>query len=409
MDDLSSANERLKTAHDNRERDYAAQIIEQEDCENELTKRMDELNKKKHEVAKANGNTEAGDDDLVEINAGGKVIAAKRSTLTQLKGTRLEALFSGRWDKKLQRDGNGRIFLDVNPKCFQAIVDYLNELTISSVDDPPAFPCVDDEHKYILRHQMELFGLMDQMSMLQMLDSNIVKDETKATQLCDWLKEDESHGELRLLYRSSRDGRDDSIFHSKCDNMGCTLTIIETTDGYVFGGYSNTAWSCSQSAAAAANKAFLFALSGSCISPCKMKLKNSNDTWGIYNHSSYGPTFGGGHDLVVQGQDVYPTIGSSYEVCPNYDLTSGNRYTIKEMEVFQVTAAQTPATKKAHHKTSKVEPITRFSKDINDALEQNKSVFYRQSQKCSTLKRASTTNKHLLINLHVEIQKMLLC
>ena len=215
---------------------------------------------------------------------------------------------------------------------------------------------------------MELFGLMDQMSMLQMLDSNIVKDETKATQLCDWLKEDESHGELRLLYRSSRDGRDDSIFHSKCDNMGCTLTIIETTDGYVFGGYSNTAWSCSQSAAAAANKAFLFALSGSCISPCKMKLKNSNDTWGIYNHSSYGPTFGGGHDLVVQGQDVYPTIGSSYEVCPNYDLTSGNRYTIKEMEVFQVTAAQTPATKKAHHKTSKVEPITRFSKDINDAL-----------------------------------------
>ena len=256
----------------------------------------------------------------------------------------------------------------VNPKCFQTIVDYLNELTISSVDDPPAFPCVDDEHKYILRHQMELFGLMDQMSMLQMLDSNIVKDETKATQLCDWLKEDESHGELRLLYRSSRDGRDDSIFHSKCDNMGCTLTIIETTDGYVFGGYSNTAWSCSQSAAAAANKAFLFALSGSCISPCKMKLKNSNDTWGIYNHSSYGPTFGGGHDLVVQGQDVYPTIGSSYEVCPNYDLTSGNRYTIKEMEVFQVTAAQTPATKKAHHKTSKVEPITRFSKDINDAL-----------------------------------------
>ena len=295
----------------------------------------------------------------------------------------------------------------VNPKCFQTIVDYLNELTISSVDDPPAFPCVDDEHKYILRHQMELFGLMDQMSMLQMLDSNIVKDETKATQLCDWLKEDESHGELRLLYRSSRDGRDDSIFHSKCDNMGCTLTIIETTDGYVFGGYSNTAWT-DIGEWAVANKAFLFALSGRDVSPCKMKLKNPNDMYGIYNCSSHGPTFGEGHDMFIRGQDVYPTIGSSYEVCPYYELTSGIRYTIKEMEVFQITD-KSPAKEKAHHKTSKVEPITRFSKDINDALEQNKSVFYRQSQKCSTLKRASTTNKHLLINLHVEIQKMLLC
>ena len=28
------------------------------------------------------------------------------------------ALFSGRWDKKLQRDGNGRIFLDGKPKMF---------------------------------------------------------------------------------------------------------------------------------------------------------------------------------------------------------------------------------------------------------------------------------------------------
>ena len=45
-----------------------------------------------------------------------------------MKGTRLEALFSGRWDKKLSRDGHGRIFLDVDPTCFQAIVDYLSEM-----------------------------------------------------------------------------------------------------------------------------------------------------------------------------------------------------------------------------------------------------------------------------------------
>ena len=90
MNDLSSANKRLKTAHDNGERDYDAHIKQLDDSESMLTKRMDELKKKKREVAKTNGNLDAGDDDLVEINAGGKVIAAKRSTLTQLEGTRLE-------------------------------------------------------------------------------------------------------------------------------------------------------------------------------------------------------------------------------------------------------------------------------------------------------------------------------
>jgi hypothetical protein len=54
--------------------------------------------------------------------------------LARFKGTKLEALFSGRWDQRLQNDSAGRIFLDVNPLCFQAIVDYLNDdITMSTV------------------------------------------------------------------------------------------------------------------------------------------------------------------------------------------------------------------------------------------------------------------------------------
>ena len=90
MDDLINTNKRLKTAHDNHERDYAAQIRKLDDSESKLTKRIDQLNEKKHEIAKTHGNVDAKDDDLVEINAGGKVVAAKRSTLTQLKGARFE-------------------------------------------------------------------------------------------------------------------------------------------------------------------------------------------------------------------------------------------------------------------------------------------------------------------------------
>ena len=55
----------------------------------------------KNKALENNGSSEdVSSEDLVEINAGGKIIIARRSTLTQMKGTRLEALFSGRWDKR---------------------------------------------------------------------------------------------------------------------------------------------------------------------------------------------------------------------------------------------------------------------------------------------------------------------
>merc|ERR1712194_613803 len=112
---------------------------------------------------------------------------------------------SGRWDKMLQRDGRGRIFLDVDPVGFRAIVDYLNEMAISSEENPPALSIADDENKQTLRHQLELFGLLDETK-AELPESNIVKDVDDATQLHKWLEEDDCDVELRLLYRSSRDG-----------------------------------------------------------------------------------------------------------------------------------------------------------------------------------------------------------
>ena len=141
-----------------------------------LNERVQEFNRKKHEIDQANGNRAVTDDDLVEINAGGKMIVAKRSTLTQIQGSsRMDALFSGRWDKKLMRDSHGRIFLDVDPICFQAIVDYLTEMTISSKDSPPSPPNVDDVNKLILNHQLELFGLGPDNSP-SLPDSTIIND-----------------------------------------------------------------------------------------------------------------------------------------------------------------------------------------------------------------------------------------
>jgi len=154
MEELERAAKRLKTARD--ELDEKIQKIDDED--QRLKDRMKQLEEKKTECAAANGDVDVSDDDLIEINAGGKIIAARRGVLCQLKGTKFEALFSGRWEQKLQRDNSGRIFLDVNPKAFQAIVDWLNVLAISTEEEhKKRMPTVNEENNHLLKHQMALF------------------------------------------------------------------------------------------------------------------------------------------------------------------------------------------------------------------------------------------------------------
>merc|ERR1712157_433639 len=101
MEKLDAANKRLKSARDDHENKYADEVTKLDHKENGLVERLKEFNKKKLEAARSHGNEDALGEDLVEINAGGRLISVKRSTLTQIKGTRLETLFSGRYDKVL--------------------------------------------------------------------------------------------------------------------------------------------------------------------------------------------------------------------------------------------------------------------------------------------------------------------
>ena len=61
------------------------------------------------------------------------------------------------------------------------------------------------------------------------------------------------------MYRATRDGFSADEFHSRCDNMGKTLTIIKTENGNVFGGYAETKWR-STSGYMTDSNSFLFSL-----------------------------------------------------------------------------------------------------------------------------------------------------
>ena len=76
-------------------------------------------------LATQNGGTDASPSDIIRLNVCGTEMFARRDTLTVVKGSRLEALFSGRWESKLRRDEKKRVFMDVDPTAFRKILDYL--------------------------------------------------------------------------------------------------------------------------------------------------------------------------------------------------------------------------------------------------------------------------------------------
>ena len=47
----------------------------------------------------------------------------------------------------------------------------------------------------------------------------------------------------QLLYRATRDGWGCPDFHGKCDDQGPTVVIIQSSNGYIFGGYTSASWS----------------------------------------------------------------------------------------------------------------------------------------------------------------------
>lgn len=86
------------------------EVTKLENVGRQVLDRFNKLEEEKVAAVASNGDEDVSDDDIIEINAGGKIISTQRGTLTRWEGTRLEALFSGRWEKMLLRDGDGRIF-----------------------------------------------------------------------------------------------------------------------------------------------------------------------------------------------------------------------------------------------------------------------------------------------------------
>jgi hypothetical protein len=168
-------------------------------------------------------------------------------------------------------------------------------------------------------------------------ESAIIRLSSDKAKLNSWISPNPI--KLTLLYRGSRDGFGAIKFHETCDNTQHTVTVIESTLGKIFGGYSDQAWNHNANYKAS-SKCFLFSIS------MQEDYKNTNNAYATFAYSDRGPQFGGGADIYIAnncnvGAVSYANWGHSYETKgrPREALAGAYNFTVKEIEVFAVNFA----------------------------------------------------------------------
>jgi len=217
--------------------------------------------------------------DPIILNVGGTNFSTTLATLRSENGTFFEKMF--RHGAVTTSSADGTFFIDRNPKAFGYIMDFLRTgdmlvesrnsiLRLQLLEDAEFFELPEVLKEYLRFSSLEAFTLsFSEVSWLNnALPSNIKLGG--------------------LLFDTSKEGSHASTFHDRCDGEGPTVTIVETTLGVMFGGYTDVSWA-SNNAMAADTDAFVFRLRPSRLI---FKMRSSSGANAIYRHSSYGPYFG---------------------------------------------------------------------------------------------------------------------
>jgi len=149
---------------------------------------------------------------------------------------------------------------------------------------------------------------------------------------------------FQLLYKASVDGYAASDFHRACDNKGPTLTLIRSKNGFVFGGYSVLPFDSTTNGYKNHSEGFIFTLSNPHNIPPTKYPRKQQSTFAIFSYSTYGPTFGNGHDIYVannsnQNSTSYTNFPYAYEDSTGKGqntFTGAKYFTTTDIEVVAV-------------------------------------------------------------------------
>lgn len=171
-------------------------------------------------------------------------------------------------------------------------------------------------------------------------ESEIIEGLDEFTQILNGIKRsfDFRIKNINVLFKSSKDGDASSTFHQKCDGKQFTITLVKTTNKRRFGGFKTIAWD--QSGAYKPDRyAFIFSFDNK----ENYFVNDASGSNAIYCHSSYGPTFGDGHDFYIangckNNTSSYDNTQYRYynkERKTTYGLATQKNFQVENYEVFQ--------------------------------------------------------------------------
>jgi len=297
------------------------------------------------------------DNDVLNLYFNANIIlSVKKSTLVNIFPNSLVAqqFQNDAWIQRhfISISNRNCILMELPHTIFLSIVNQLRwkAMTNSSTSIPVPYDDTEETNlPIVINHLFPNHTLSDFIQPIYTnnveMDTMILQNETEECQLMEWLSE-VSEKKPKLIYRASQDGWDVFNFHQKCDHQGPTVTIVLTTDGRIFGGYSDKAWSSSSNTSMSSHVSFLFALSPDTI---YIPLSGKGNLWAVYHSESYGPTFGDGYQLHISSNantndDSYSnflalektTYALPDGITDPYFLAGTRNFQIDNYEVFSV-------------------------------------------------------------------------
>jgi hypothetical protein len=152
---------------------------------------------------------------------------------------------------------------------------------------------------------------------------------------------------LTLIYKASENGFSANKFHELCDGIKNTITVVQSENGNIFGGYSPIAWNKSQKGYGKdiSKKGFLFSITNS-----TKHLQFNHDQKSIYSDPDCGPTFGSGYDLHISNEcnnnnSSFSRLGNTYKIKEGAKvetddsktyLAGSSNFKVVEYEVYKI-------------------------------------------------------------------------
>ena len=142
----------------------------------------------------------------------------------------------------------------------------------------------------------------------------------------------------KLLYSSEKEDDKASSFHKKCDNIAPTLTLIETKEGFRYGGFTTQTWESTEQSTFKKDKdAFIFSLD------TEKKYEITDEEKSIQCSMFWGPYFGEGGAICVpdnflEEKNAFYQWPSSYDISEKDELTFGQEHNINisKYEVYEI-------------------------------------------------------------------------